>query len=113
MGLDTSHGCFSGAYSTFNRYRDYMAKLVGINTDEMEGLGGDKQWPSDIEEPLCIMINHSDCDGDIPKDDILPLLKRLKELLPLITDEYWKSITEQWINGLTLAHDSGEKVEFH
>jgi hypothetical protein len=37
MGLDTTHGCWHGAYSAFNRWRKTLAKLAGIPLDLMEG----------------------------------------------------------------------------
>jgi len=116
MGLDVSHDCFSGSYGTFNRYREYLCSLVGIDATKMQGLcdvGPGLEWPTDSEEPICIMVNHSDCDGDIPKEDVLPLANRLKELLPKMeNEERWKQKTEQWIEGLMFAHEEGDKVEF-
>lgn len=29
MGLDTTHGCWHGAYSAFNRWRDKLAEVAG------------------------------------------------------------------------------------
>lgn len=37
MGLDTSHDCWHGPYSTFMRWRRKIAKLAGIPLDLMEG----------------------------------------------------------------------------
>lgn len=118
MGLDVSHDCWSGAYSRFHRYRTYLASLVGMDYNLMDGLRDDRQkglpWPDDSEEALCILLNHSDCDGDIVHKDCLPLANRLKELLPKMDDEPdWKQRTEQWIEGLMAAHDAGEDVDFH
>lgn len=37
MGLDTTHGCFSGPYPQFMRWRRWVASQVGIPIDLMEG----------------------------------------------------------------------------
>ena len=37
MGLDVSHGCWSGAYSAFMRWRRQIAKCAGIPLPLMEG----------------------------------------------------------------------------
>lgn len=37
MGLDTSHDCWHGAYSAFNRWREGIAKAAGIPLPLMEG----------------------------------------------------------------------------
>jgi len=37
MGLDTSHGCWHGAYSAFMRWRLMIAKLSGVPLMLMEG----------------------------------------------------------------------------
>lgn len=40
MGLDTSHDCWHGAYSAFNRWREAVAKAAGIPLQLMEGFWG-------------------------------------------------------------------------
>lgn len=37
MGLDISHDCFHGPYSQFMRWREWVAKQIGINLRMMEG----------------------------------------------------------------------------
>lgn len=37
MGLDTTHGCWHGAYSAFGRWRDGLAQAAGIPLHLMEG----------------------------------------------------------------------------
>lgn len=40
MGLDTSHGCWTGAYSAFHRWRVELARAAGVNLSIMEGFYG-------------------------------------------------------------------------
>jgi len=114
MGLDTSHDCWSGPYSQFMRWREWIAAQVGIPLRLMDGFynwtweEGDLQfdldfgriaqpqvkWNEDPERraaymchwdtlrgfeslgrgiswemlndnPLCLLLHHSDCDGKI------------------------------------------------
>lgn len=46
MGLDTSHGCWHGAYSAFNRWRDKLAEIAGIPYGLMERVW---PWPHNSE----------------------------------------------------------------
>lgn len=121
MGLDTSHDCWHGAYSSFHSFRFWIAKVAGIDLDKMQGFGGNKPFPTKKKEPLVILLNHSDCDGDIKWKDTLPLATRMEELLKLVKpkvkknseEEYFKDKLEQFIEGLKSAHELGEDVDFH
>jgi len=42
MGLDTTHGCWHGAYSAFHRWRAGLANAAGIPLDLMEGYYDDE-----------------------------------------------------------------------
>ena len=54
MGLDTTHDCWRGSYSSFNRFRYSLAEQIGINLDDYSGYN---------ENELMPLFNHSDCDG--------------------------------------------------
>lgn len=154
MGLDTTHDCWHGAYSAFNRWRAELARVSGVPLDLMEGfydpspdsydmnlskiakfLGSTPldfcgsallryaaflpiRW--DILKPdvLYVLLDHSDCDGDIPADQCEPLANRLEELLPLLHGDGgghvgdYRQTTERFIKGLRLAASLGEAVEF-
>lgn len=167
MGLDTTHGCWHGAYSAFGRWRDGLAKAADIPLQLMEGFyssdptdyihgppskaalewmmpreGGPickshygpelHYWVERITEwlpitwdvlkpdALHVLLNHSDCDGQIATEHCAPLADRLEELLPLLPLERdgghigdWREKTQQFISGLRLAAARGEAVEFH
>ena len=119
MGLDTTHDCWHGGYSSFDRWREKLASLAGINLRSMEGFGGEVKWESLKPDALHILLNHSDCDGDIEWKDCGPLADRLAELLPLLPDESagghignWREKTQQFIDGLRDAFGAKENVEF-
>lgn len=64
---------FSGAYSAYNRWRDWLAKLAGYPESEYEQF--DKKWKSyaasawnglvDETAPFYYLVNFSDCEGVI------------------------------------------------
>jgi hypothetical protein len=134
MGLDTSHDCWRGAYSAFSRWRDQLAKVAGyefavLKDDYRETILIDwghiveknyqGQWDEMPADPLIVLIAHSDCDGEILPEHAGPLADRLTELLPLLPDGdggghigNWRTKTQQFIDGLRLAVEQGEPVEF-
>ena len=138
MGLDTTHGCWHGAYSAFTRWRNTIALAAGyklvkldpqnpwyecpdINWDAVteENLYG--VWERVPEDPLILLIAHSDCDGEIRVRDAGPLADRLEELLPKVSSleddgghiGNWAKKTQAFIDGLRLAVEKNESVEFH
>jgi hypothetical protein len=113
MGLDTTHNCWHGSYGSFGRWRKAVADAAGYgNLDAYEGFGGKKQWPDVDDDILAVLLSHSDCDGEILAKDCLPLAIRLERLIVLIKDERWQETTQQFVNGLRLAAELGENVEF-
>lgn len=133
MGLDTTHDCWHGAYSAFNRWRDELARVAGYDFNDRqievdwghvdyEWMFGD--WPfipcrvDGTPDPLLLIVLHSDCEGRIKAEHVEPIAKRLEELLPLLDGDggghvgSYRSVTEQFITGLRLAATLGEDVEF-
>ena len=138
MGLDTSHDCWHGAYSAFNRWRNKVAEVAGYalmdptpeqffvspypmiewdGVSEKNYLGDWGRMPGD---PLIILIAHSDCDGVIHPEHGRPLADRLEQLLPLLPEGDggghigdWREKTQRFIDGLREAARLGEDVEFH
>jgi len=138
MGLDTSHDCWHGAYSAFTRWRNTLAEIAGyrlgkpdptapwyecaeinweaITPDNLQGV-----WERVPEDPLIVLIAHSDCDGEIRPREAGPLADRLEELLPKITElgvgaghiGNWREKTQKFIDGLRRAAKNDEPVKFH
>jgi hypothetical protein len=186
MGLDTSHGCWHGAYSAFASWRDKMAEVAGypMRPDPQRGGGltywdprwdelpnlyyepkiiqveyetedyepkiiqveyetedeydaawekanGDEMrrwsqckiaghWDTPPDDPLLILLIHSDCDGVIKAEHAAFLAQRLEQLLPLLPDDYagghigdWREKTQEFIDGLRAAAEADEDVDFH
>lgn len=141
MGLDTTHGCWRGAYSAFSRWREQIAQVAGYKmmdpTPEEQAQGFFKpypmiewsgvtganlqgEWSRTPPDPLIVLIAHSDCDGVIHPEQAGPLADRLTELLPLLPEGSggghigdWREKTQAFIDGLRDAVDAREDVEFY
>lgn len=139
MGLDTTHGCWHGPYSSFMAWRAIIhGKIAGQKTDDpawygaheatreglteawKRGLYGtdhpvEEHLPADADDitpwaALCVLMNHSDCDGSIPWR-VCGLLAEQLEGLGVDEGEDG-GLTARFVAGLRLAHSAGEDVEF-
>ena len=155
MGLDTTHDCWHGAYSAFNRWREELCRAAGLPPLGLmegfyepvgsssgdyrnpfywarKGLASESAFLSDFERSLPIkwkilrpdalyeLLNHSDCDGEIPWESCSEIADSLERLIPhLPAGEAgghignWRDKTQAFINGLRKAAASKENVEFH
>lgn len=122
MGLDTSHGCWHGSYGTFNTFRRWIGKNIGINLDEMIGYGGSKEWGELKKHNLYPLLNHSDCDGKIsPKNckriaDGLDEMIRTLPMVEIIQDNVgwnFRRRAQEFRDGCLSAYAANESVDFH
>lgn len=114
MGLDTTHNCWHGSYSAFNRWREQVAYLAGLPPlGLMEGFYHPPEsgmsvlfcgpgeplalqkmmrlhrylpikWSCLKSEVLKRLLNHSDCDGKIGFVWVGRIADRLEQLFPLV-----------------------------
>lgn len=77
------------------------------------------KWSILKDDPILVLLDHSDCDGIIESKDCLPLAERLSEILPLLPDGDggghigdWREKTQTFIDGLRLAASLDEDIEF-
>ena len=132
MGLDTTHECWHGPYSAFGRWRNELARVAGYSFYKQDGfdiplidwghlpdetLFG--EWARTPDDPLIVLIAHSDCEGVIHPAQADALAKRLEELIPLLPEEKdrghigsWRAKTQQFVDGLREAVERNEDVEF-
>ena len=118
MGLDTSHNCWHGSYSTFGAFRD----AVAIAAKDQYGYEPDYTahpircyygwWDADhpYADVLDVFFVHSDCEGYIFPVDAERLADRLKPLRQHVGE--WKDRLQAFIDGLESAADEWEIVEF-
>ena len=111
MGLDTTYECYNGSYGRFHAWRVKITEAAGLgDLDDYYDRG--KEWPDD---PIVILLNHSDCDGEIEAIFCKVLAERLAEILPLIegeAKEWYRQKTQTFIDGLMAAHEANDNVEF-
>lgn len=116
MGLDTTHNAWHGPYSSFSLFRRYMAKTIGMDLDKMEGYGGDISF-SQFDDDLCILLDHSDCEGDISPENCRRLALRLDQLISTMEPDkspysnYQRAL--QFSKGCKLAAEKNEHILFH
>jgi hypothetical protein len=117
MGLDTSHDCWHGPYSSFMSWRKAVAKAAGI--PDLRGHWAKLSDPTyrQPQRPLMVLLNHSDCDGKIESKDCGPLADDLESILSKLDDRapyQWSdyALAQRFIKGLRAAAAAGEDVEF-
>lgn len=115
MGLDTDYDAWNGSYGSFNRWRDHLAEKAkypfeghDFNINEIMG-----EWDKTPPDALTILMRHSDCDGKIQVTQMQPLIDRLSNILPLISDQDYIYKTEQFIKGLVEALADKKNMEFY
>ena len=118
MGLDCSHGAWHGAYSHFMRFRRALARAINLDIDAMEGFGSPyRPWPQN--KPLVVLLNHSDCDGEIEPQHLEALANRLEEVkaefIVQATDYCCDNPGEHiddWVTACRTAAAANESIEF-
>lgn len=114
MGLDTSHGAWSGAYSRFNRFRVAIGKAAGVKFPESFE-DSFIEMPQDYQKTnpgLYEFFTHSDCDGEISPELCGKLANEMERILDRIADPEWRERAQQWIAGCRCAAQRGEDLEF-
>jgi len=120
MGLDCSHDAWHGAYSAFHRWRCKLAEVAMLpRLENMEGFGGNIAWKPYSRNPLTMLLDHSDCDGQIEPEDCDPLADALEALVPYLPIEddpghigNWQDKTMQFVKGLRAAAAANEPLLF-
>jgi len=132
MGLDTSHDAFHGAYSSFNRFRQMVAKAMGGSYpphDDPEKEAESWYWgdgyTAETHPGLFTFLLQSDCDGDLSPEECANIAKDLSALLPAIAElddggaghikhaGGYVAVTQRFIDGCQLAADADERLDFH
>lgn len=115
MGLDTTHNCWHGPYSSFNEFRRKLALQIGINLDEYIGYSdtGTKHL-LDIKHDIMPLLNHSDCDGELSVEEASRIADGLTDILSggEKMDHYLKEQITQFRNGCIRAVRRNETIKF-
>lgn len=105
MGLDTTHGAFSGAYSAFNRFRQIVAKAMGgsyppharplvcadgdiiQNPDDSRFYVACKWEKFQEKQPgLSAFLSSNDCEGEFSPEVCRQMADEIEALLPKIEE---------------------------
>lgn len=77
------------------------------------------KWASLKENPLHVLLFHSDCDGILEWEYLPGIIEELEKLLPLFPEENagghignWRQKTQTFIDGCKLALSEQENLEF-
>lgn len=124
MGLNlrvNGKSCGQWSYSGFMEFRIKVATQVGINIYDMEGFACvdknilkeqgweayEKAYAEELEkekiswdtinDPIKTLLFHSDCDGEIPYEECLPLANRLEEIIKDWPQNINLAPVEEWI----------------
>jgi hypothetical protein len=131
MGLDTDYDCWHGSYGAFNWFRTALAIAAGlplvtegqrvpcivpIAEDRFKPQNYQGEWDEYPDDPLVVLLVHSDCDGVLPADIVGPLADRLAGIRDKLPDgpewDSWRPRCDQFIAGLRAARADGNPVEF-
>lgn len=136
MGLDTSHDCWHGSYSGFGEWRTAIARAAGrpvgptrygegyiVEPDQPEDrFYGWWGWFKVPDDPLDVLLVHSDCEGFIFWWQTEPLADRLEALdlsdafvgkeRGYYPDGWVAERRDQFVKGLRYAAERRENVEF-
>ena len=136
VGLDVSHDAFSGAYSSFNRFRQAIAKAMGGSFPPHEKETDDDGKPLNREmwywgdgfsrethPGLFCLLAHSDCDGEISREDCGRIVEELEPLLPALDamglgsghierGGGFGAVARRFIEGCVTAFEANESLIF-
>lgn len=119
MGLDTTHGCWNGPYSSFGRFLKALGQQIGIDLDEYIGYGdkGTKDLTT-IDHDLRPLFDHSDCDGELTVEESKQIVRGFDDVIENFDVEkegYYNGLMDsiiQFKNGLSKAISKREIVYF-
>lgn len=118
MGLDTTHDCWHGPYSSFNRFRFDLAKQIDINLYRYMGYNDNGILKLDsIKHDIMPLLNHSDCDGKLTIRECRRIVKGLNSILENLNEniEFYDIFKEkiiQFRDGCLNAIGKKEQVYF-
>lgn len=119
MGLDTTHNCWHGSYSSFKHFRNFLAERIFINLYDYIGYGNPnatKQLDT-IDHKLMPLFNHSDCDGILTVEEAKQIAEGLDQILADLTeiteqDKIYREKIVQFRDGCLLAVADDEEIQF-
>ena len=131
MGLDTTHGAFHGAYSSFNRFRQAVTRTMcgswpphnDLSLDPERWYFDDERMNRESHPGLFVLMEHSDCDGEISPGDCFLVANDLDALADDMEreglgvghtrrDGGYAEVARQFARGCRAAARASEPLEF-
>lgn len=134
MGLIVTHGAFEGAYSAFNRFRQFLLKSIGGSYPPHDDKTLENSYwyfgdgyDSETHKGLTEFFAHSDCDGYIPPEMCLIVADELEKILPsiirleqlegkgighILSQGGYVQMTKYFIQGCRMAAKENRNLEF-
>lgn len=123
MGLDTTHGAYNGAYSSFNDFRrallkayngedlfDYVGYEYRSKRDNKRNSPG-KSLINIDDDGLLLLMDHSDCEGMIRWVDCKLVADSIRKIATKLPSNYMY-MAIQFANGCQLAYTKKEDLLF-
>lgn len=89
-----------------------IVNAIGIPTDEWNLYMGRADFEKLQEHPIYPLINHSDCDGSLSRQELKKIVPVLEAVIPNIPDEKMQAFTKQFLRSCNLALDANEPLLF-
>lgn len=128
MGVRVSHDAFEGSWGELYQWCDKLARATGLYLDLMEGYGSLRdtaRYPFPLRWSLLeydiLHALFTVSDGRIETHVCAALADRLEVIMPRLPDadhsehwsrDYWRTLTQQFIEGLRRAASRNEPLEF-
>lgn len=125
--LSVTHDCFEGGYMGFMRLRLALASAALGTTLEVTDIyqlferappnaAREARWVRLRAEwpALAVLLDHSDCEGEIAVDEQLPMAEEIDRAVALMGPDLVPMSfgAEKFAAGLRRAHAAGERVVF-
>ena len=117
MGLDITHDAFHGSYSSFDRFRQAVAKSCGGSYPTHDDASLDpSSWYLDTNDDgsrLALFLSHSDYDGELTPEECTSIANEMEVLLQRIDACGYGDVARQFIAGCRAAAAANEPLVFH
>lgn len=109
--MGVSIGKAQWSYHGFSAFRQELARLEGIELEEMQGFGGQRPW-DEYATDLRPLLDHSDCDGDLSPEECAQVWPRLAKLVSRLSRDYDRVSAAALVESMRAAAESGRRLEF-
>lgn len=117
MGIAFSPGGAGWSYGGFMAFRRWVAlRALNVDLDYMAGFNEERPartWSQFDHDPITLLLNHSDCDGELSADQCRLVAPRLREILADCPHEYDKAQGLKLADGMDEAAEKNVPLLFH